>query len=69
MHAFWHILPHCVSSIGLVRKVVHQKDAMKAEAQSGATLKELSHDPVQEGFEELENYLRSTPRSVASRHA
>jgi hypothetical protein len=42
---------------------------MKAEVQSVATLKELSHDRVQEGFEELENYLRSTPRSVASRHA
>lgn len=42
---------------------------MKAEVQSVATLKELSHDPVQEGFEELEKYLRSTPRCVASRHA
>ena len=41
---------------------------MKAEARSVATLKELSHDPVQEGFEELEKDLRSTPRCVASRH-
>ena len=42
---------------------------MKAEGQSVAALKELSHDPVQEGLEELEKYLRSTPRCVASRHA
>ena len=42
---------------------------MKAAAQSVATLKGLSHDPVQEGFEELEKYLRSSPRCVASRHA
>jgi hypothetical protein len=42
---------------------------MKAEAQSVATLKALSDDPVQEGFDELEKYLRSTPRCVASRHA
>ena len=42
---------------------------MKAEAQSAAALKELSDDPVQEGFEELEEYLRSTPRRVASGHA
>lgn len=42
---------------------------MKAEAQRVATLKELSHDPVQKGFEELERYLRSAPRCVASRHS
>lgn len=41
---------------------------MKAEAQSVATLKELSDDPVQEGFEELGEYLCSTTRCVASRH-
>ena len=37
---------------------------MKVEAQTDARSLQPSHDSVQEGFEELERYLRSAPRNV-----
>ena len=42
---------------------------MKAEVLSRATPKELSDDPVQEGFEELEKYLSSAHHHVFSRRS